>query len=73
MVTLQAKHSDKLKVKQRYNYPVAASPLGTLKDMLTVPFMLTVPVIRGRNLSNKEIQKEIEHNVQGFWGHIVYG
>ena len=63
--TLHATHYHKLNVKQRQNELAAAGPRGTLKDLLTVP------VLRGRNLSDQEIQTEIENNAQGILGYVV--
>ncbi|MGB1792040.1 MAG: malate synthase G, partial [Paracoccaceae bacterium] len=33
--------------------------------------LLTLPVLRGRNLSDQEIQTEIENNAQGILGYVV--
>ena len=63
--TLHATHYHNVDVTARQNAIKAAGPRGTLDDLLTVP------VMRGENLSDGEIAEEIENNAQGILGYVV--
>ncbi|MDG1457261.1 MAG: malate synthase G [Pseudoprimorskyibacter sp.] len=63
--TLHAMHYHSVDVLARQRQILADGPRGTLNDLLTFP------VMDGRNLSNEEIQREIDNNAQGILGYVV--
>ena len=63
--TLHATHYHRVDVTACQNAIKTAGPRGTLDDLLTVP------VMRGENLSDAEISEEIENNAQGILGYVV--
>ena len=63
--TLHATHYHRVDVTARQNTLKACGGRGSLDDLLTVP------VMRGQNLSESEIAEEIENNAQGILGYVV--
>ena len=63
--TLHATHYHSVDVTARQNTLKACGGRGSLDDLLTVP------VMRGQNLSESEIAEEIENNAQGILGYVV--
>jgi malate synthase len=63
--TLHATHYHSVDVTARQNTLKAGGARGSLDDLLTVP------VMRGQNLSEAEIAEEIENNAQGILGYVV--
>lgn len=63
--TLHAMHYHQVDVLARQDEIAAVGPRGTLDDLLTLP------LLRGRNLSAEEITREIENNAQGILGYVV--
>ncbi|MCP9481521.1 malate synthase G [Shimia sp. CNT1-13L.2] len=63
--TLHATHYHAIDVLARQDEIKAGGARGTLDDLLTLP------VMSGENLSDAEIQEEIENNAQGILGYVV--
>ena len=63
--TLHATHYHSVDVTARQDTLKAVGERGSLDDLLTVP------VMRGQNLSEAEIAEEIENNAQGILGYVV--
>ncbi|MCH2095214.1 MAG: malate synthase G, partial [Rhodobacteraceae bacterium] len=63
--TLHATHYHKVDVLARQDDILAGGPRGTLSDLLTFPSL------GGRNLSDDDIQREVENNAQGILGYVV--
>lgn len=63
--TLHAMHYHAVDVMARQDDIAAGGARGTLQDLLTIP------VMKGRNLSDAEITQEIENNAQGILGYVV--
>lgn len=62
--TLHAQHYHMVSVADRQK-ELASAPRASLDDILTVPLM------RGRNLSEEEVQRELDNNAQGILGYVV--
>ncbi len=62
--TLHAQHYHMVSVADRQK-ELASAPRASLDDILTVPLM------RGRNLSGEEVQRELDNNAQGILGYVV--
>ncbi|WP_299817077.1 malate synthase G [uncultured Jannaschia sp.] len=63
--TLHATHYHEMDVMTRQDELARGGPRGTLDDLLTIPLM------HGRNLSDAELDAEIENNAQGILGYVV--
>ncbi|PCJ10470.1 MAG: malate synthase G [Rhodobacteraceae bacterium] len=63
--TLHATHYHQVDVHVVQDRLKAGGARGTLADLLTVP------VMKGENLSDDEITREIENNAQGILGYVV--
>lgn len=62
--TLHAQHYHQISVADRQR-ELATRPRASLDDILTVP------LLRGRNLSTEEVQRELDNNAQGILGYVV--
>lgn len=62
--TLHAQHYHRVFVADRQR-ELATAPRASLDDILTVP------LLRGRNLSDGEVQRELDNNAQGILGYVV--
>ena len=62
---LHATHYHLVDVAARQAAIAAGGPRGTLGDLLTIP------VLGGTNLSDAEVQAEVDNNVQGILGYVV--
>ncbi|SDE00886.1 malate synthase G [Kordiimonas lacus] len=62
--TLHAQHYHSVSVAERQE-ELASAPRASLDDILTVP------LLRGRNLSEGEVQRELDNNAQGILGYVV--
>jgi malate synthase len=63
--TLHATHYHHVDVLARQAEIAAGGTRGKLADLLTLP------LLRGRNLSHDEIMREVENNAQGILGYVV--
>jgi malate synthase len=63
--TLHATHYHQVDVLARQAEIAAGGTRGKLADLLTLP------LLRGRNLSHDEIMREVENNAQGILGYVV--
>ncbi len=63
--TLHATHYHKVDVFERQNEIAAGGSRGSLDDLLSIP------LLRGSNLSDDEITAEVENNCQGILGYVV--
>ncbi len=62
---LHATHYHLIDVAARQEAIASGGPRGTLRDLLTIP------VLAGRNLSDAEVQSELDNNCQGILGYVV--
>ncbi len=62
--TLHAQHYHSVSVADRQN-KLEHEPRANLDDILTVP------LLKGRNLSAEEVQRELDNNAQGILGYVV--
>jgi malate synthase len=62
--TLHAQHYHKVSVAER-QAELASTPRASLDDILTVP------LLRGQNLSGEIVQHELDNNAQGILGYVV--
>ncbi|MBD1147862.1 malate synthase G [Pelagibacterales bacterium SAG-MED31] len=63
--TLHALHYHEVNVKEVQEDLLSSSSAGTLDDLLTLP------LLKGVNLSENEITHEVENNAQGILGYVV--
>ena len=63
--TLHALHYHEVDVKEIQNTIIKKGFSESLDDLLTIP------LLKGQNLSDSEINKEVENNVQGILGYVV--
>ena len=63
--TLHALHYHEVNVKDVQEHILNSGSTGTLDDLLTLP------LLRGENLSEDEISNEVENNTQGILGYVV--
>ena len=63
--TLHALHSHEVNVKEIQNTIMEKKFSESLDNLLTIP------LIKGQNLSDSQINKEVENNVQGILGYVV--
>ena len=63
--TLHALHYHEINVKEVQNNIINEGSRGTLEELLTLP------LLKGQNLSENEINREIENNAQGILGYVV--
>tara|TARA_B100001123_G_scaffold64660_1_gene71496 strand:+ start:527 stop:2683 length:2157 start_codon:yes stop_codon:yes gene_type:complete len=63
--TLHALHYHDVDVKEVQEKIISSASSGTLNDLLTLP------LLKGENLSDIEIAREIENNTQGILGYVV--
>jgi len=62
--TLHAMHYHEVSVLDQQQF-LAREIRGTLPDLMTLP------LLKGENLSSEDIQQELENNVQGILGYVV--
>ena len=63
--TLHALHYHEVDVKKIQNNILKNELTGSLDDLLTLP------LLKGQNLSENEIMREVENNTQGILGYVV--
>ena len=63
--TLHALHYHDVDVKEVQEKIISSASSGTLNDLLTLP------LLKGENLSDIDITREIENNAQGILGYVV--
>jgi len=63
--TLHALHYHDVDVKEVQEKIISSASSGTLNDLLTLP------LLKGENLSDIDIAREIENNAQGILGYVV--
>ena len=63
--TLHALHYHDVDVKEVQEKIISSTSYGTLNDLLTLP------LLKGENLSDIDIAREIENNAQGILGYVV--
>tara|TARA_B100000579_G_scaffold141977_1_gene115297 strand:- start:81 stop:719 length:639 start_codon:yes stop_codon:yes gene_type:complete len=63
--TLHALHYHYVDVKEVQEQIISSASSGTLNDLLTLP------LLKGENLSDIDIAREIENNTQGILGYVV--
>lgn len=63
--TLHALHYHEVDVKEIQNNILENELTGSLDDLLTLP------LLKGQNLSEDEIMREVENNTQGILGYVV--
>jgi len=63
--TLHALHYHEVDVKEIQNNILEYDLTGSINDLLTLP------LLKGQNLSEDEIIREVENNVQGILGYVV--
>ncbi len=63
--TLHALHYHEVDVKEIQNNIIKNGLTGSLDDLLTLP------LLKGQNLSEDEIEREVENNTQGILGYVV--
>ena len=63
--TLHALHYHEVDVKEIQNNILKNQLTGSLDDLLTLP------LLKGQNLSENEIMREVENNTQGILGYVV--
>jgi malate synthase len=62
---LHATHYHRIDVAARQAALASGGPRGTLRELLSIP------VLVGRNLSDAEVQAELDNNCQGILGYVV--
>jgi malate synthase len=62
---IHATHYHLVDVALRQEEIAAGGPRGTLRDLLAIP------VLSGRNLSESEVEAEVDNNCQGILGYVV--
>jgi len=63
--TLHALHYHEVNVKEVQEDIINSGSTGTLDDLLTLP------LLKGLNLSENEISQEVENNAQGILGYVI--